>query len=191
MIDRLHLKIAGILNISFTYYNMAVRQGSYNINVDPSLDKARKPLNKVNKLKPEDLAKVAEFMATDLNAMFIKKYREWNFSVGDVLIQMQSDSDKKLQVSNVSDKCPVPKKFQVIHIDELGFPWVRQISVSGGLGVAMYCLANYNVHLNKFVVDPRQTEAILLGHRYDPRLEYRHFRDRNPKYGRHGDVETK
>jgi hypothetical protein len=84
----------------------------------------------------------------------------------------------------VSDVCQVPKKYRVVFIDALGVPWVKQLSVRGGLGNRMYCLATVDPGRYHYMVDPEQLEAILLGYKYDSRREYKQMRSQNPNYGR-------
>jgi len=133
-------------------------------------------------LKPKDIEDINKFHSQSPQSKMVKEYLSWKFSVGDILIRSSRDYDGEVTIDSVSGSCPVPKKFRVLHIDDLGIPWVKQLSVRGGLGNKMYCLMNYVNNYN-WVVDPEQIDAIILGHKYDPRAEYRRMRDDNPKYG--------
>lgn len=134
-------------------------------------------------LKPNDLIEIQEFADNHPIGKILSEMRNWHFSVGDVLVRTKRMPDGAWIQDHVSETCPVPKKFRVIHIDELGIPWIRQLSVRGGMGTALTCLVNSNVELFKYKVDPEQLDSILLGIKYDPRSEYRRMRDSNPKYG--------
>lgn len=134
-------------------------------------------------LKPTDIQDIMNFAKEHPLGKLLTEMKNWQFSVGDTLIRFKKMPDGHMQLDNVSDKCPVPKKFKVIHVDDLGLPWVRQLSVRGGLGSTLYCLANNSVELYRYQVDPEQLDSILLGTRYDPRAEYRNMRENNPNYG--------
>lgn len=130
-------------------------------------------------LKAKDAEDIKKFAENSPLAHTIKQYKNWKFSVGDVLIRK---SIRTNDIDRVSETCPVPRKFRVIHIDELGIPWVKQLSVRGGLGNKLYNLMTY---VQNFIweVDPEQIDALILGYKYDPRAEYRRMRDENPEYG--------
>lgn len=146
-------------------------------------------LIKVNKLKPNELQEVQNFKSHP-TAIIIKEYKNWGFTVGDILIKKEKFADGSQVVVEVSPTCNVPKKYQVVHLDELGLPWIKQLSVRSGLGKRIYCLASFDTGRYTFCVDPMQLDCIILGAKYDPRREYRNMRDRNPSYGKHEDNET-
>lgn len=133
-------------------------------------------------LKPKDIEDINRFASTSPLAKMLKNLKTWNFSVGDVIVRYTVDSRGNKNLDLVSTRCPVPKKFRVLHIDDLGVPWVKQLSVSGGLGNKLYCLMNY-IHNFQWEVDPEQIDSIILGHQYDPRAEYKRMRNSNPDYG--------
>ena len=133
-------------------------------------------------LKQKDIEDIKKFHEHSPQAKQIRDFLSWKFNVNDVLVGYATDHDRNKTLDKVSADCPVPKKFRVMHVDELGIPWVKQLSVRGGLGNKMYCLMNY-IHNYTWEIDPEQIEAILLGYKYDPRIEYRRMRDENPKYG--------
>ena len=133
-------------------------------------------------LKQKDIEDIKKFHSHSPQSRMIKEFLSWKFSVDDVLIRHTHNHNSDRSVDIVSEVCPVPKKFRVLHIDELGIPWVKQLSVRGGLGNKMYCLMNY-VNNYKWEVDPEQVDALLLGYKYDPRTEYRRMRDDDPNYG--------
>jgi hypothetical protein len=133
-------------------------------------------------LKQKDIEDIKKFHEQSPQAKMIRDYHSWKFNVDDVLIRHSTDHDGNKVVDIVSESCRVPKKFRVVKVDELGIPWVKQLSVRGGLGNKLYCLMNY-VNNYTWEVDPEQIDAVLLGYKYDPRAEYRRMRDENPQYG--------
>lgn len=141
------------------------------------------------KLKPNELAQVDRFAKTHDLGILLSEMKHWGFQVGDTLVRYIKQADGSLKIENVSDVCPVPRKFRVVFVDELGVPWIKQLSVRGGLGQTLYCMAQHNARLYRYKVDPEQVEASILGVQYNPRREYRMMRDNNPDYG--GNVATK
>lgn len=132
-------------------------------------------------LKAKDLEDIKKFHDHSPQARMVRELTSWKFNVNDVLVRY-SVTDGNKTLDKVSEACPVPKKFRVLHVDELGIPWVKQLSVRGGLGNKLYCLMNY-VNNYTWEVDPEQIDAVLLGYKYDPRAEYRRMRNENPQYG--------
>lgn len=135
------------------------------------------------KIKPEELKEIEHFANNHPTGRLLTEMKSWNFQTGDVLIRHIKASDGTRAVDVVSDSCPVPKKYRVIYIDSLGLPWIKQLSVRGGLGEKIYCLATVDANRYSYQVDPEQLEAILLGYKYDPRVEYKRMRTENPHYG--------
>jgi len=108
----------------------------------------------------------------------------WKYTVGDVLIRHKIETGSA-EIDLISDACPVPKKFLIMHIDDLGIPWVKRLSVRGGLGTALANLTEiWGDGKYRFSVDPEQIDSILLGYAYDPLIEYRRFKNENPSYGK-------
>ena len=143
-------------------------------------------------LKPDEVIEISRFAKEHPTGRLLSEMREWKFEVGDVLIRhVRNTDDGSTSVDMVSDACQVPKKYRVVHIDALGIPWVKQLSVRGGLGSRMYCIATVDPGRYHYTVDPEQVEAALLGYRYDARIEYRRMRSENPNYGDGGSRETK
>lgn len=136
-------------------------------------------------LSTNDIKEIEAFKSHSPTGMLLTEIRDvWKFSVGDVLIRHKVFLDSR-NIDLVSDACPVPKKFRVMYIDDLGIPWIKQLSVRGGLGtklsnlVEAWCNGRY-----RYSVDPEQIDSILLGYKYDPRSEYRRLRNENPNYGK-------
>ena len=134
-------------------------------------------------LKPKELIDVENFLKNSPHAKMIKEYQNWGFEIGDVLIRHNTNYVGDTAVELVSPSCQIPKKYRVVHIDELKVPWVKQVSVRGGLGNKLYCLLNYNQSNIQWSVDPEQIDSQLLGRKYDPRAEYKRMRTENPNYG--------
>lgn len=134
-------------------------------------------------LKPKELKDVENFLQNSPVAKMIREYNNWKFELGDVLVKYRQDYEGNRTIDIVSEVCPVPKKYRVVLIDDLGIPWVKQISVRGGLGNKLYCILNYSQPNVRWEVDPEQVDATLLGYKYDPRAEYKRMRTENPGYG--------
>lgn len=141
-------------------------------------------MNSKYSLKPKEISDIKRFVEHSGTAFLIREHKKWqSFKVGDVLIRTRAvlgDSDWRVDV--VSITCPVPKKFKIVHIDELGVPWIKQMSVRGGLGSKLYCLAESSQTL-MYEMDPEIITATILGDKYDPRAQYKSWRDNNPQYG--------
>lgn len=142
------------------------------------------------RLKPEELKDVEKFAKEHQIGKLLSEIKTWGFQVGDVLIRTTKTSDGKSEVDTMNDASGVPKKFKVVFIDDLGIPWIKQLSVRGGLGNKMHCLATMDVHRHSYKIDPEQLDAFLLGYKYDPRIEYKRMRTDNPNYGKNSN-ETK
>jgi len=138
------------------------------------------------KLKSQELQDVEKFLDTSPVAKLLRECSNWDFSIGDVLVKFKLDHDGNKTIEHVSEICPIPKKFRIVHIVNVGntkIPWVKQVSVRGGLGNKLYCILNYSQPSVRWEVDPEQIDATLLGYKYDPRLEYKNMRTENPGYG--------
>jgi hypothetical protein len=136
-------------------------------------------------LSSSDIKNIEAFKACHPIGRLLTEVKDvWKFSVGDTLVRYKMHEYPR-ELDLVSDACPVPKKFRVMKIDDLGVPWVKQLSVRGGLGTQLtnlvegWCNGRY-----RYAVDPEQIDSILLGYKYDPRIEYRKLRNENPSYGK-------
>lgn len=133
-------------------------------------------------LKPADEELMKRWMDQEPIAQVLKELKHFNdISIGEVLVKRDMTNG---QVVLVSGTCPVPKKYRVVAIDELGVPWIKQISMRGGLGTKIYPLTHFTPTRFKFEIDPERLDAELLGIKYDCRIEYKRMRDANPKYGK-------
>lgn len=136
------------------------------------------------KLKPEELTEIEHFATQHPVGKVLSEMCHWHFQVDDVLVRQLRQEDGTMAIDMVSDTCQVPRKYRVIVTDALGVPWVKQLSVRGGLGSKLYCLAGMDASKFRYQVDPEQLEAILLGYKYDPRIEYKRMRESTPEYGK-------
>jgi len=136
-------------------------------------------------LKEEDKAVIINHIASSHLYKLIKEYDTWNFEIGDVLVRYSLAADGGKSIEYVGSSCQVPKKYKVLYIDDAGIPWTKQVSVRGGLGKKIRPLVNLaDGYRYTMEVDPEQIDAIILGYKYDPRIEYKRMRDRDPEYGR-------
>jgi len=135
------------------------------------------------KLKPDEMKEVEQFAREHPVGKILSEMKHWKFAVGDVLVRFIREPEGGTSIDVVSETCPVPKKYRVMLVDELGIPWVKQLSVRGGLGNKLYCIANADASKYHYQVDPEQLEAIILGYKYDPRVEYKRMRENHPEYG--------
>jgi len=134
-------------------------------------------------LKPKELSDVNRFIEHSSTAFMIKELYKWQeFETGDILIRLRYNQFEEWRNDVVSATCPIPKKFKIVHIDDLGIPWVKQMSVRGGLGSKLYCLAESS-SIHRYEIDPEVITATILGDKYDPRAQYKSWRDNNPQYG--------
>lgn len=138
----------------------------------------------MNNISHKDMVEIEGFQKWHPYAELIRSIKSWNFEVGEVLVKEIKDHSGNAYIEDVSSMCKVPKKYKVVHIDELGIPWVKQISVRGGLGNKIFCLATAVSKNISFKVDPEKLNSILLGYEYDPRIEYKMMRNDNPDYGK-------
>jgi hypothetical protein len=136
------------------------------------------------RLKPEELKCVENFAKEHPMGRLLSEMKTWGFQVGDVLIRQIKEADGSVSVDVLAGTDSVPKKYKVVFIDGLGVPWIKQLSVRGGLGNKLYCLADMVNTKYSYKVDPEQLEAMLLGYKYDPRIEYKRMRNDNPTYGK-------
>lgn len=119
----------------------------------------------------EDAKDIRDYISGNYELFYhgLKALREYNFSIGDILIKNTVEEDydtgvKKLKPVCVSHNNPTPRKFKVVAIDEFGIPWIRQISSSTGeLGIGLESLASFTVDAIRFTPDRAQAESILMG----------------------------
>lgn len=132
-----------------------------------------------------DIEEIEKFKANNpIGRLLIQMKEVWKFNVGDVLIRYRMTSGD-MPIDLISDICPIPRKFRVVFIDDLGMIWIKQLSVRGGLGDKIIPIVEgWSNGKYKYAVDPEQIDSILLGYTYDPRVEYRKMRDENKDYGK-------
>jgi len=136
-------------------------------------------------LSKNDAREIDEFKVNHpIGKLLIQMKEAWKFDIGDVLIRHRMTSSDML-IDLISDVCPIPRKFKVVFIDDLGMIWIKQLSVRGGLGDKIIPMVEgWSNGKYKYAVDPEQIDSILLGYTYDPRIEYRKMRNENKEYGK-------
>lgn len=133
-------------------------------------------------LKPSDIEAMKRWMDNDSTAQILKTLKDQvDLEVGEVLVKRDLVNNDLVKVSGT---CPIPRKYKVVAIDELGVPWLKQVSVRGGLGTKLYPITHFVPTRFKFEIDPEKVDSELLGTTYDPRIEYKRMRDANPDYGK-------
>lgn len=134
-------------------------------------------------LTPDNEKKIKEFLLSHPNALLLREWHKWQeIRIGDVLIRQKRmgwGAHVSWRHDLVSASCHIPKKFKVVHIDELDVPWLKQVSVRGGLGNRIISLAD-TVDSYRYEQDPEMAMAVLLGVEYAPRAQYKRWRDGNP-----------
>jgi hypothetical protein len=129
------------------------------------------------KLSEHDLKKIRNSDKTHYPVKIVKHHRELNVGLDDVLILLRfKQSDDAWVPENISSKIPIPKKYRVVHIDDNDVAWVKLIKVTGGLGKSLKCTLSIMLENERWEVDPKQLEAILLDKEYDPREQYRQYK---------------
>jgi len=135
-----------------------------------------------NPLKPKEQLAVDNFLKQHHTARLLRNFKSWqDFKLDDIIVRYRIDENETEKIDNVSVECTVPKKFKIVHIDELGCPWVKNVNVRSGLGNKLYCLVDSPNY--RYQVDPEILDCILIGVKYDPRAQYRSWRQENPNYG--------
>jgi len=137
-------------------------------------------------ISPANEKEIRDFLDLASSAKLIREWHIWQlYKEGDVLIRQKRfgyGASVNWKFDVVSSYCPVPRKFKIVKIDELGIPWVKQISVRGGLGNKIHSLAD-STQTYRYQQDPEMSMAILLGVDYEPRSQYKKWREDNPNYG--------
>lgn len=136
-------------------------------------------------LKPDDETTIQRWHDNHHTARMLKALKSWSdLEVGEVLVRRDVSSGNLVEVSGT---CKVPQKFKIVHIDNLGVPWIKRMSVRGGLSSKLYPMTHFEPERFTFEVDPEKIDAMLLGIKYDARLEYKRMRDSNPNYSKNKD----
>jgi hypothetical protein len=128
------------------------------------------------KLSESDKRRIENSINSLLSYKVLRTFQETQVEVGDVLIMEELDwQSDKWQPKYVSEGMRVPKKYRVVHVDECGVAWVKLIKVTGGMGKSIKSTLNINFAVERWRVDPKMLDSILLQEEYDPRLEYRNW----------------
>lgn len=130
----------------------------------------------IYKVSEKEINKIKAAVEYLLPIMVINAHKDTNFDVGDVIIKEKLE-DGAWQPELMPNSDSVPKKYRVVHKDEYDVCWIKQISVRKGLGKALKCTLDINYKTERWKLDPEQLNSIILGDKYDPREQYRAFRE--------------
>ncbi len=123
------------------------------------------------------------------HAHLLREMKKWVFNVGDVVVRYHKTKDgKRGPICTVSDTNKAPKKFKVVHIDELGIPHLKIITKDGNkLSQTIMCLANQDHASFTFELDPELAECILMDNvdGYDPMAAAKANRIRRKEMNEH------
>lgn len=98
---------------------------------------------------------------------YLREVASKNFKVGDYLI-------KYIFRHNTWAPCAIHedtkqlRKYRVVHVDELGVPFLRGIKVSGGYYSAAVNLATITPNYERYELDPEYVDSMILETDYDP-----------------------
>ena len=140
--------------------------------------------------KLEFEAAIKEARNTSASEIFdtLTLIKDLNFQEGDILIKYEarfdyntpSKDDKTWSVESFSAINSAPRKYQVIHVDEVGLHYITKISMSGDYCGDIKCIAGFNCKLVKFDYDPDFLDHLILAEKddiFDPQEIYKEKRD--------------
>ena len=131
-------------------------------------------------LTESDITRIKEYHTFSEYASVIRMANEsQEFQEGDVLVSYHRSIDGDTDtIRIISTSCPIPKKFQVVHIDSTGRRWVKQIKANGKFHAEINCLVFYHA-VYRFEIDPDRIKAMLFDIEYDPRRDYKILRGKD------------
>jgi len=124
-------------------------------------------------LSNEDKSHISE--CEDM-AKYLAFLRDHVFKVGDVLIKKKKYWDDKIngfiwKIPKVQVRGSM-RKFIIVHVDSVGIPYIKKLSVKGHLLEGIKSLADVDFRTEIYEKDPDYAEAIILGKEdFDP-IEY-------------------
>lgn len=124
------------------------------------------------------------------NALMVIK--DYHFQLGDILIKNSlhnyyNDNDEyvsKWEIEPFSKRNKAPRKYKVVHIDDVGLHYIQKIRMQGDLCGELICLAAFDSDYDKFEYDPDFLDHQILAEEeesYDPQELYREKRDEHFK----------
>jgi hypothetical protein len=124
-------------------------------------------------LSPKDKLAIAEYEDSPLMRI-LRRHQTQKYSIGDVLIRFKFDEDGKRSSCTVSKGNLMPRKYKVVHINDLGVSFVKYIPYSEDADPesgALVSMLHTDVQAHEFQVDPDFTDSIIFGTEYTPYSE--------------------
>jgi hypothetical protein len=124
-------------------------------------------------LSPKDKLAIAEYEQSPLMNI-LRRHQTQKYSVGDVLIRFKFDEDGKRSSCTVSKSNLMPRKYKVVHINDLGVSFVKYIPYSEDADPesgTLVSMLHTDVQAHEFQVDPEFTDSIIFGTEYTPYSE--------------------
>lgn len=117
----------------------------------------------------------------------LKRFLEIQFEEGDFLLRYDAEYDwekddgeeKTWVVEKFSEVNPVPRKYKVVYVDDVGLPYIQKVLFNGNLCGEAKCLAGYDLDHTKFLPDPDFLDHHLLKEEedaFDPLEVYKEAR---------------
>lgn len=107
-----------------------------------------------------------------------------HFQVGDVLIKKEKhlgDDDELVWTTEpFSSVNSAPRKYEVVHVDKVGLPYVSKISMKGAYCGDIKCMAGFDFDWQKFEYDQDFLDHQILAEedeKFDPQEVYKEKRD--------------
>lgn len=127
----------------------------------------------------------------------LKQMQEYNFIEGDILIHKTLDwtgVDVEWVTEKFSGITQAPRKYKVVHVDDVGLPYVQRIGMKGGVIGDIKCLAGYDDSSDVFIHDPDFIDHQIIADdddTFDPQEVYKENRDEYFKTKYRGKRKTK
>ena len=107
------------------------------------------------------------------------------FNEGDILIKKEGYYDWKTDeniwsTESFSRSNEAPRKYMVVHVDEVNLPYVMKIGMKGDLCGNMTCIAGHDINTVRYEYDPDFIDHQILADEedaFDPQEIYREKRD--------------
>ena len=128
------------------------------------------------KLTTEDTEAIRDHRNEDLFTIWFNDIKTKVFNLGDVLICYKLERDwnvyKPVRTLETYPDSKVAVRYLVIHIDDLGAPWVKEITLEGKVDnkndpLCLWSNEGYGDEFDMYEVDPVSVDAALLDQVYD------------------------